>query len=155
GVLRKAAQGSGTLESKRRLEQLIGRIEGPPGGSKLRDHRAVELVEWIGSAAAKELLERGGKGEPESRLTQEADKALKRVQARREPIPVPDAGWPKSDALGDPLRGGAILRLGSTRWRMESDEGPLFYTPDGQRLVVAGSATRGVVNVNDGKVVAR
>src|SRR5262245_9858359 len=75
GVLRKAAQGSGTLESKRRLEQLIGRIEGPPGGSKLRDHRAVELVEWIGSAAAKELLERWGKGEPESPLTQEAHKA--------------------------------------------------------------------------------
>ncbi len=57
-MLRKAVRTGSTLELKRRLEQLIGRAEGPLSGANLRLHRAVEVVEWIGTAEAKALLER-------------------------------------------------------------------------------------------------
>lgn len=156
-ALRKAAQTGGTLEHTRRLTQLIGRIEGPLSGAKLRDYRAVEVVEWIRTPAAKALLERWGRGERQSPLTQEASKSLKRHAAWREPVRVPETGWPKADALGDPLPRGVVLRIGSTRSRMGAAlfGESLFFTSDGKRLIGVEGAVLCVMDGQDGKILLR
>ncbi|MCI0642247.1 MAG: hypothetical protein L0Y72_04260 [Gemmataceae bacterium] len=153
-AVRKAAKEGGTLERKRRLEQLIARAEGPLTGSKLRWQRAVEVVDWIGTAEAKALMERWGQGAAGSQLTQDANKALKRwASVSRAALPAVKA---TTDAQGDPLPVGAILRIGSTRWRLEErDSGSIFYTSDGKRLIVIGDVILGVVNVADGKILIR
>src|SRR5262245_6550546 len=74
-ALRKATEAGGTLEMKRRLDHLIGRTEGPLTGTNLRWHRAVEVVEWIGTPEAQGLLEQWAQGAAASRLTEEAKKA--------------------------------------------------------------------------------
>ncbi|MCI0376195.1 MAG: hypothetical protein L0215_01180 [Gemmataceae bacterium] len=153
-AVRKAAKEGGTLERKRRLEQLILRAEGPLTGTRLRWHRAVEVVDWIGTAEAKALMERWGQGAAGSQLTQEANKALKRwASVGRTPSPAVKA---TTDAQGDPFPAGAILRIGSTRWRLEERYGgSIFYTSDGKRLIVIGDTILGVIDVADGKILVR
>jgi WD40 repeat protein len=157
-ALRKAVEAGGTLELKRRLEQLIARTEGPLTGTNLRRHRAVEVVEWLGTTEAKALLERWGQGAPASRLTVEANKALKRWDARPQ-VNTQDKR-PTTDAQGDPLPAGAILRLGSTRWRMERgsigyERGGLVYTSDSKKLLIAGVDAIGMMDAASGKVLMR
>lgn len=157
-ALRKAVQTAGTLELKRRLEQLIGRAEGPLTGTNLRWHRAVEVVEWIGTAEAKAVLERWSQGAAASPLSEEASKALKRWDARIR-VDLPDKR-PTVDAQGDPLPAGAILRLGSTRWRLGSgsigyDRGGILFTADAKKLIIAGEGVIGIMDANSGKVVLR
>src|SRR5215510_8245801 len=41
---------------------------------------------------------------------------------------------PRVDALGDPLPPGAILRLGTIRWRPSGSIKHLAFAPDGKRL---------------------
>jgi WD40 repeat protein len=157
-ALRKALEAGGTLEFKRRLEQLISRAEGPPTGMNLRWHRAVELVEWIGTAEAKALLETWSKGAAGSPLTLEANKAIKRWNVRNH-VDMPDKR-PSVDAAGDPLPAGALLRLGSTRWRMARgmiglDRGGVLYTADAKKLIVAGENAIGIMDASTGKVLMR
>jgi hypothetical protein len=81
-ALQKALAGDGKLEVKRRLEGLLEKLEGaslPP--ETLRAVRAVEVLEGIGTPAARAVLERlVAEGAPEARLTREAEAALRRLK---------------------------------------------------------------------------
>jgi hypothetical protein len=80
-ALRKALPQSRSLETRRRLEALLKAIEDPMSKpEKLREMRAVEIVERIGNAEARTLLERLAHGAPESWLTREARDALERLR---------------------------------------------------------------------------
>jgi WD40 repeat protein len=130
-------------------------LDGPPTGLALRWHRAVELVEWIGTAEAKQLLERWGSGAKEARLTQEASKALKYWVTSREPWAMA-SGKPRLDAAGDLLPAGAVLRIGTNRWRGHGSQSILLFTPDGKRLIdVSRSGGIVVFDASDGKVLRR
>ncbi len=159
-ALRKAAAKTGALELKRRLEQLLGRLEGPLTGVNLRWHRAVEVVEWIGAMEAKTLLERWSRGAAASRLTEEASKALKRWGGRdRLNVNVPKQR-PVADPQGDPLPAGVILRLGSTRWRLGRgsigyERGGILYTADSKKLIIAGDGSIGILDASSGNVLTR
>src|SRR5262249_23547033 len=80
-ALQKALAGSVTLEVKRRLEVLLAKMEGaqlPP--DMLRQVRAVEALEGIGTSEARSLLQHVvTAGAPEGRLTREAQAALQRL----------------------------------------------------------------------------
>src|SRR5262249_18315130 len=122
-ALRKAATANLNLESKRRMERLMAYLAGPVTRLPLRWHRAVELLEWIGSPEAKVLLERLAQGAAESRLTQDAQRALKRFKTRVEPASQFAKMGPAADASAEPLPGGAILRVGTARWQSGSSNG--------------------------------
>src|SRR5262249_34211965 len=78
-ALRKAlTHGATTLELRRRLQYLIDRPEELP----VRLLRAVEVLEQIGSAPARGLIDAVAKGVPDCRLTQEALSAGKRTRSR-------------------------------------------------------------------------
>jgi RNA polymerase sigma factor (sigma-70 family) len=74
-----ALAGNVTLETRRRLELLLQKLEGaslPP--ETLRQVRAVEVLNDLGRPEAKALLERlAAEGAPEARLTREAKAALR------------------------------------------------------------------------------
>jgi WD40 repeat protein len=77
-----------SLEARRRLEKLLGYIQAPtPPPPRLRELRAVEILEHIGTPEARRLLDALAGGAPEARLTREARAALEN-QARRPP-PAP------------------------------------------------------------------
>jgi RNA polymerase sigma factor (sigma-70 family) len=75
-ALRQKLDGKPSLETRRRLQQLLDRIG---GSSRLRQSRAIELLERQGGREARALLEALAHGLPEARLTGEARAALKRV----------------------------------------------------------------------------
>lgn len=80
-ALRAAAKEKNSLESSRRLEALIAQLEGLPRAPELlRALRAVELLEQIGTAAARELLASVAKGPAEHRLSQAAADSLRRLK---------------------------------------------------------------------------
>jgi hypothetical protein len=85
--LEKVKASDAPLELRRRVEQLLDKLQGPVSQpEQLRGLRAVEVLENIGSAEAQELLRRLAKGAPGARLTREADGSLKRL-ARRPALP--------------------------------------------------------------------
>jgi hypothetical protein len=79
-ALRQALAGDPPLDLRQRLERLLDRLSGqvPPAG-QLRDLRAVELLELLGSSEARQLIEVLAGGAPEARLTREARSALRRL----------------------------------------------------------------------------
>jgi hypothetical protein len=80
GALRKALAGKPSLEQRRRLEQLLERIEEPAKSPRqLRELRALEALERIGTLDARRILEAVADGVPEARLTREARSALRRL----------------------------------------------------------------------------
>jgi hypothetical protein len=89
--LREALQGKPSPEFRRRAAELIRRHEereerGPDPGL-LRDLRAVEVLEGVGTAEAREVLQVLARGAPESRLTQEARASLQRLDLRTAIVP--------------------------------------------------------------------
>jgi hypothetical protein len=83
-VLRKALAGQPTLELRQRVEQLLARLEGPiTAPERLRTVRAIETLEQIGTAAARELLAKLAIGAPAARETQDAQAALDRLARQR------------------------------------------------------------------------
>src|SRR5262249_12406636 len=68
-------------ELRRWAEELLGRLKpgGPLSAEELRHLRAVEVLEGVGTPAAKKLLEELAKGAPGARLTREAGAALRRL----------------------------------------------------------------------------
>jgi hypothetical protein len=44
--------------------------------------RALEVLEWVGTGPARQVLEALGRGIPEARLTQEANASLERLAKR-------------------------------------------------------------------------
>jgi WD40 repeat protein len=82
GTLKK---GAASLEQKRRIEELVSRLEDPSAiPSCLRELRGVEVLERLGSADARKLLETLATGDPESVLTRDARSVLARWPVRRE-----------------------------------------------------------------------
>jgi hypothetical protein len=78
-ALRKVLADSPSAEVHRRVEQLLAK---PAGADRLRDVRAVEALEHIGTSDAREVLQNLAKGSAEARLTREAKAALERLAKR-------------------------------------------------------------------------
>jgi HEAT repeat protein len=80
-TLRQAVKESPSAEVRKRAADLLDRLEGPmQSHDRLRLIRAVEVVEQIGTPEAKAQLEAWAKEAPEARLSQEAKKALAKLQ---------------------------------------------------------------------------
>jgi RNA polymerase sigma factor (sigma-70 family) len=84
GALRQALKHNPPLQVRKSVEALLDKLDGPtndPG--RLRELRAVEVLEHIDTAEARTMLASLTRGAPEARLTQEAKASLERL-ARRE-----------------------------------------------------------------------
>jgi RNA polymerase sigma factor (sigma-70 family) len=72
------------------------------------------------------------------------------------PRPVPASGPPAhADLQGDPLPAGALLRLGTLRWRASPDAHLLEYSPDGKVLAIAERGGLSLWDVATGLPVGR
>jgi WD40 repeat protein len=80
-AVRQALAGDPALETRRRLETIEAALRAP-SGEALRCVRAVAVLERIGSAAARHVLEALAAGAPRMRQTHEAQAALQRLAAR-------------------------------------------------------------------------
>jgi RNA polymerase sigma factor (sigma-70 family) len=70
-----------TLEVRRRAQEFLDRFDPPnPSPDRLRQLRAVELLEGIATPAARDVLSELAKGAAEAPLTQEAAAALERLR---------------------------------------------------------------------------
>jgi WD40 repeat protein len=79
-ALRKAAQDPPSAEAGRRMKELLKKIEdGSASGGRLRDLRALEVLEAVATPEAKKLLQELAKGAAEAALTQEAKASLNRL----------------------------------------------------------------------------
>jgi hypothetical protein len=80
-LLKEALAKQPSAEAKRHLEELLDRAEAlPTSGEALRALRAVGVLERIGTAAARQVLQRLAGGVPTVRLTREAKAALDRLE---------------------------------------------------------------------------
>jgi RNA polymerase sigma factor (sigma-70 family) len=80
---RKALEGKPSLESRRRLEDLLAKAQRSRedlSGERLRLLRAIEALELAGTPEAREVLQTLAAGAEGARLTEEAKAALKRLQ---------------------------------------------------------------------------
>jgi hypothetical protein len=78
-AMRKALEGKPALEARRRLERLLHKLRRvSPEPERLRELRALEVLERIDSTEVRQTLEALAGGMPEARLTQEAKAALRR-----------------------------------------------------------------------------
>jgi hypothetical protein len=82
-ALRKARENPPSQEVRRRVEQLLEKLESPNlSGEQLRSLRAVELLERVGSPEARRVLEGLTRGNPDAPLTQEARASLERLKGQ-------------------------------------------------------------------------
>jgi hypothetical protein len=81
-ALRRALADRPTLEVRRRLEQLLERLEGPtPAPENLRTLRAIEALDRMATPAARAALEKLADALPQSWAGREARAALGRPRA--------------------------------------------------------------------------
>jgi hypothetical protein len=72
-----------TPEVRKRVDELLRKLERPvTAPEKLRQIRAVEALERMGTPEAQRLLEELAKGAPAARLTREAKESLERLARR-------------------------------------------------------------------------
>jgi WD40 repeat protein len=83
-ALRIVLVGQPSAEVRRRVERLLD-APMPPG--QLQELRAVEVLEAIGTPAARRLLEALARGTEEARLTRDSTAALQRLGQRPTPMP--------------------------------------------------------------------
>jgi hypothetical protein len=81
-ALREALAGRPSAEVKRRVDRLLAEPRLVVAAEARRHLRGVRLLEGIGSAEARRVLQRLAGGVPEARLTREATAALGRLQRR-------------------------------------------------------------------------
>jgi len=82
-ALRKALASNQSLEVRRRVDNLLHKVETQTLSPKqLLFLRAFDVLEHIGTPEAKEVLQNLAKGAPEARLTQEAKASLERLSRR-------------------------------------------------------------------------
>jgi hypothetical protein len=79
-TLKKARDATASLETKLRLDDLLGAMDRPPTSEELRDLRAVDVLEQIGTKEARKLLRALASGATQASLTQAASRALKRLE---------------------------------------------------------------------------
>jgi WD40 repeat protein len=82
-ALRQALADNPSLEVRRRIEQLLGKLDVSP--ERLQKLRALEVLEHIATPEAREVLLALAQGAPKSRLTQEAKASLEQLNKR---VPV-------------------------------------------------------------------
>jgi WD40 repeat protein len=79
--LERVRKGPASLEVRRRAERVLAEL--PPGSAeRLREVRAVQVLEYLGTPAAQALLGRLATGMAEARLTQDAKMSLERLRHR-------------------------------------------------------------------------
>jgi WD40 repeat protein len=79
-ALRRALAGDPPVDLRQRVQRILDKVSGAPYlAGQLRDLRAVELLELIGSAEARRVLAALAEGAPGARLTQEAKRAAQRL----------------------------------------------------------------------------
>jgi WD40 repeat protein len=82
-ALRKVSEGQPSAEVSRRVELIMQKLNAPVTASdRLRSLRAIEVLERIGTAEAREVLQTIAQGDPGSRLTSEARKTLERLKRK-------------------------------------------------------------------------
>jgi RNA polymerase sigma factor (sigma-70 family) len=79
--LRTAASQVGSAEVKTRLQRILEAADAPHP-ERLRQVRAVEVLEGLGASQATDLLKRLAAGVPDARLTREARASLQRVGSK-------------------------------------------------------------------------
>jgi hypothetical protein len=79
-ALTRALEGKPSLEVRRRIEDLLNTLsKALPSAEEVTALRAVEVLEGIGTAAARTVLNTLAGGDADARLTQEARAALRRL----------------------------------------------------------------------------
>jgi RNA polymerase sigma factor (sigma-70 family) len=79
-ALRQALADEPPLDLRKRLERLLDSLSGQVRqAGQLRDLRAIELLEFLGTPAAQQVLATLGGGVPTARLTREAKSAMHRL----------------------------------------------------------------------------
>jgi hypothetical protein len=78
-ALRQALAGDPPLDLRQRLERLLALAAKPSPAGQLRPLRAVEVLELIGSPAARQVVEALARGAPDARLTGAARSAALRL----------------------------------------------------------------------------
>lgn len=74
-----------SVEARQRAEKILARIRGRDATDQAAQSlRALEVLEWLGSAKARELVEKLAKGAEGVSLTEEARRSLKRWKASAE-----------------------------------------------------------------------
>jgi hypothetical protein len=82
-ALRQVLAGNPRLEVRRRVEQVLEKLEAPAtDAEQLRALRSVEVLEHVGTVQARKVLEALATGAPAARLTQEARASLDRLAKR-------------------------------------------------------------------------
>jgi RNA polymerase sigma factor (sigma-70 family) len=86
GSVEEALQGAlrtaGSAEARRRLKDLLDRLQGGPTADELRQLRAVHALELCGTAEARQLLQGLAGGASGARLTRDARAALERLRKK-------------------------------------------------------------------------
>ncbi len=74
-----------SAEASERVEKILAKLRGREAAGELAQSlRALEMLEWIGTAKARELVEKLAKGAEGALLTEEAKRSLKRWKASAE-----------------------------------------------------------------------
>jgi hypothetical protein len=84
-ILRRALTRKPSLEARRRIEDILARIGPRRSGRALRDLRAIEILERIGTAEARQVLSVLAIGSPHAQLTRDAKASLERLVQRESP----------------------------------------------------------------------
>jgi WD40 repeat protein len=82
-ALRRAAKKRPSLELRRRIEDLLDKLESASPPETLRILRAIEILEHLDTPEARCCLDALAKGTPTARQTREAKRALDRLTKRR------------------------------------------------------------------------
>jgi hypothetical protein len=81
-TLRSALKKAESAEARRRLKDLLGKLQGGPTADDLRHLRAVHALELCGTAEARQLLRELAGGASGARLTRDARAALERLEKK-------------------------------------------------------------------------
>src|SRR5262249_25489463 len=84
-ALTKALERHDSLELRRRIQNLLAELASVPSDQELREIRAVQILEAIGTPPARSILQSLAKGASGVRLTDQAAAALGRWELRPRP----------------------------------------------------------------------
>src|SRR5262249_25203490 len=85
-ALEAVLEGKPPAELRLRVQQLLDRVKrGDPPAERLRALRAVEVLEAVGTAEARQVRRALARGEPRDLLTEQAQSALERL--KKSPTP--------------------------------------------------------------------
>ncbi|HEV3262212.1 MAG TPA: sigma-70 family RNA polymerase sigma factor [Gemmataceae bacterium] len=80
GALRRALRETKSAEVRQRLRELLNRLQREPTAEDLRRARAVGVMEWCGTAEARQVLRDWARGTADAPLTRDARAALERLE---------------------------------------------------------------------------